>query len=607
MKKTKPTLAFLSVLCFFNLSKAQQFESGYDIQNQLQGQYVLDDQNLFNSTASELELNLEEENFTLNESTEVYETTLEVNFERSTFDDAVTHIYNDGWVVDNPLADGIDATDFIIVQSGNVEITSDITLSLITVEAGASITIGSGATVTSNIILNSAPGEFSSLISDGTIVGTVTYNRSTAIMMINELVSAPLSGQQFSAFAGANLNLAASSDLRAYAPFITSTDAYDNLDIVGDGSHILAAGNGYRAATTDGGNLIYIGDVETSDILDIAISASGDAWNLIGNPYPSYLDFESFLNANSTQLEAGSTAIYRYTGNSTDPWDIWNQATADNEDVIELVAPGQAFFVKAKSGGGLIDFLTSMRSDGTPSGDDSRDATPSHYGHLKLKLSSTSSNYATDFYFNSNASAGLDPGYDATIFGTSAPAFSIYSSLIEGDENIALAIQALNNMSMDNVVVPLGVNASLGQELIFSIVESDMSDSTNMYLEDIVNNTVTLLNTTDYILTPSTDLSGTGRFYLRFENTTLSTINVDAESVKIYVDNTAKTININGQLQSNTTAKLFDVNGRLVLTNVLNTNNTNQSINVSQLSSGVYIVELDNNTNERRIEKLIIR
>ncbi|WP_458626643.1 T9SS type A sorting domain-containing protein [Winogradskyella sp. PC D3.3] len=607
MKNYKPTLIFLSALCFSNLSKAQQFESGYNIQNQLQGQYEPGDQNYFDSTAYESEY----------KSTEAYENALNVssendNLERSAFDIPVTHIYNDGWVVGDPLVIGLNIADLIVVQSGTIVIDTNLTLSLITIEAGASITINSGVTVTANVLLNSTAGEFSSLISDGTIVGNVTYSRQTAIFGTNELVSAPLSGQLFSAFSLANTNLPGNPSLltmKAFAPFVTSAGAYNNLDILGDATHVLAAGNGYRAATSDGNNLIYTGAVETGNVSGVAITnaGDGDSWNLIGNPYPSYIDFNTFYATNSSQLDPESMAIYCYTGNSSNPWRILNQLTTELAGVTELIAPGQAFFVKSKTGGGSIDFTTSMRSGGSTNIESSRDAVSSHYGHIKLNLSSGSSLYSTDFYFNSNASEGLDPGYDASLFGSNPPAFSIYSSLMDNSLEIPLAIQAFNNSSMSNVVVPLGVNAPQGQELTISIAESDMSDDTNMYLEDTVSNTVTLLNTSDFVFTPAVNLSGTGRFYLRFETNALSVINVDMEAVKIYVNNAAKTININGQLENTTEAKLFDVNGRLVLTNVLNTNNTSQSIDVSQLTSGVYIVELDNNTNERRIEKLIIR
>jgi len=619
MKKTKPTLVFLSVLCFFNLTKAQQPQSEFSILDETHGQYSASVPNHEHFISSETSWRSDLENLDINQITEFDSETHDENyednassdnFELSTFDSSETFTYDGSWDASgDPFLIGVSSSDVIVIQSGSIEILADITLSLITVETGASIAIGTGVTVTANVVLNSGAGEFSSLISDGNIVGTVTYNRSTAQVGINELVSPPLTGQTFSVFAVSNtLNLLASGDLRAYASYVSATGVYNNLNVqvALDGNHVLAAGNGYRAATTDGGSLVYTGDVETGTV-NLTLNDSGLAWNLIGNPYPSYLDFESFFSTNKLELDSENAAIYTYSGDSNNPWVVWNQATADNKDIAELIAPGQAFFVKSKVGGGSVDFTTNMRSDGNDSEDLSRGVVSSHYGYTKLKLSSTTAEYNTEFYFNSNASEGLDPGYDASVFGSTPPAFSIYSSLIEGDASIALAIQALNNLSMDDVVVPLGVYAGQGQELTFSVAESDISDIANVYLEDTVNNTVTLLNTGDHSFTPSTDLNGIGRFYLRFETTALSDVNVDFESLKIYVNNLAKTINIDGQLQHETNAKLYDVNGRLILSHNLDTFNTNQSIDVGVLTSGVYIVELDNNTTQKRIEKLIIK
>ncbi len=254
----------------------------------------------------------------------------------------------------------------------------------------------------------------------------------------------------------------------------------------------------------------------------------------------------------------------------------------------------------------LFNTGPSFRSLGLLDATNPRSIMQSHYGHLELQIESNSLSYNTDFYFNSNATRGLDPGYDSAI-GGNPPSFSIYSFLLEGNTGIALAIQALSNTDMNDVTIPLGLNASQGQDVTFSITESDILDSIRMYLEDRSNNTITLLNTTDYSFTPDVNLTGTGRFYLIFEGDALGTTEQSLERLHIYADADNKTIVINGQLLSHTNSKLYDIHGRLVRTTALDVTSSNQIIDTSQLSTGIYILELVDDTNQKRAQKVVIK
>jgi len=572
MKNLKPTLIILFVLCVFNPSNAQE-KFGFDSQNRnTDGNY---------SASARAETS------------------------------GITYTYNNGWSPSSPL-NAATSLDDIIIESGTANISANTLCNILTVDPGAAIVIDSGVTLTTDAInLNSNSQQYSSLISDGTIVGTVTYKRYTSQLGTNDLISAPISGQLFPDFAGLNVNLAASGTLRAFAPYDTSSGAYQNYDILTQETTSIDAGMGYRAATIDGSTLTFTGAPRTDDVLDVVISddAGGGAWNLIGNPYPSYLDFDAFFTQNKTQLNNTLyQAIYGYDGDTSNGWTVWNQATIDSPAMEELIAPGQAFFVKSKSGGGLVDFTTSMRTTG--SSDDfilgrTTSSSP-HYGHITLNSSSEDLDFNTDFYFNSNATQGFDPGYDTGLYSQIPPAFSIYSHLVENNSGIPFAVQAFDPDSMYDVVIPLGVNASQGQELTLSILETDMPDDINIYLEDTADNSFTLLNTNDYIFTADDNLNGTGRFYLRFSVDVLSIFESNLDTITIYAASKTKTIHVNGELQSKTKAKLYDVNGRLIFTNELKSNSSRQIIDVSHLTAGIYIIELDSQTNARRIEKLII-
>jgi hypothetical protein len=126
-----------------------------------------------------------------------------------------------------------------------------------------------------------------------------------------------------------------------------------------------------------------------------------------------------------------------------------------------------------------------------------------------------------------------------------------------------------------------------------------------VYLEDTLENTFTLLNTSDYTFTPSTNLSGTGRFYLRYESQLLTTVKQPLDYLQIYTITSTKEIVVKGQLNFDTEAYLYDLHGRLVLSKDLDPSELSNIINVSTISSGVYVLKLLNNSHAKTVKVII--
>jgi hypothetical protein len=524
----------------------------------------------------------------------------------------------------------IDATGGVTVNTA-LNVTTDLTVNsvgILTVDKAASLEVGGNFNVDGTLTLESDSNEYSSLIVvDTTPTGDVTYNRhvndfddtnATTAENSNDLVSPPTAIANVATFLSGNANLlsqAGTPTVYAFAPFNNNSGAYENLDsddtgalIADTGTTLYTRGTGFRAATSSAGQTLeFTGTVATTTVTKtITIGSANDgteAWNLIGNPFPSYLDFDAFFTENKSEFEAPSfEAIYGYNATAA-RWTIWNQATIDDTSETEYIAPGQGFFVKSKTGGGTVSFTPAMRT--TAGSDDfilGRSANSVSVARTDINLESDGKDFNTIIYFNSNATRGMDPGYDASAYLGNAN--GIFTQLVEGNTGIELAIQTLAYNDYNDVVVPVGVKANQGQQITFGLGTNTLPEGTKVYLDDTVANTVTELTLTDYIVTPANELNGTGRFFLRFESNALSNPEVALDGLSIFTEN--KTIVVAGQLDTATTARVYDLQGRLVITQDLNTSLVQQRIEASALSTGIYIVELSD-AMATKTQKVIVR
>ncbi len=527
----------------------------------------------------------------------------------------------DSWINGDGPTDTTETKD-IIIGNGTytIPIETDIEVNNIEVAGGASVIIKEGGSLTVNgnltnngsFQLQSSSTSYSSLIVEGIVIGTVSYKRhvnSYNGITGNDLISSPFSGQTFGSFASDNTNLFENpnnDDQKLFGPFNETLGSYQNYFVSTDASLTLNKGVGYRAArdasedAINGTTLTFIGNVETSGFnIPITESASSfSGWNLIGNPYPSYIDFETFFDLNKAQLDIGvSQAVYGYDGNASNGWTILNSLTSNF-----LIAPGQGFFVKAKPDGGSIAFTKEMRVNGSS---DDFILGRTNIGLVRISIDNGLDNYETDIYFNSNATLGLDPGYDASLFGGTAPNFSVYTHLVEQNTGTPMAIQALGENDLNDAVVPLGIHVSQGESITVRVSQMSIPNTVNVYLEDTFNNTFTLLNSNTYNFVAENDINQTGRFFLHFGGTVLGTIDRELDGVSIYTKD--KSIIIEGKLKSNTELILFDIHGKIIKKKNLETKSLEQHINVSTLAPGIYILQLKNKEDQRRIKKIVIK
>ncbi|WP_412560006.1 lamin tail domain-containing protein [Winogradskyella sp. MIT101101] len=519
--------------------------------------------------------------------------------------------------------------DIVILSVNNIAtIGSSITVNSVTTNPGANLIVSSGGTLNaSNVTLRSTSSSFSSLISDGSINSSIAYDRFVNEVGTgatgtggNDLISLPLfpsGGLTFDTFLtlGSPTNatkLASQTTIAttyAFGPYNNGAPVPDYENYDSNSTDALVVAKGYRVATTTGEALTFTGDALQANqtIMLTNPVAGGSQWNLIGNPFASYVDAQAWLSTNGAILDPTAIAIYGYNSGTYSGSDqtIGNFTIINGTSNNTLnIAPGQAFFVAADTGdisgnagtvvfAGNSGFPADMRT--TTGDDDFIEGRNSINHHLKLKLNGTTSE-TTSFYFNDHSTRGLDPGFDAATLDAFTSEHLLYSHLVEDNTGRSMAINSLSLEDMLDVTIPLGVNSNQGEEITFSIDTSTLPNGIDVYLDDNVANTSTLLNSSDYTVTPSVDLNGTGRFYLRLGDSALSVPTAIFDQIDIFTNRTEKTVVISGELPESSVAHIYDLQGRQVLSTALDTALRTQRINISDLSTGVYVVKVSNNT-----------
>ena len=187
---------------------------------------------------------------------------------------------------------------------------------------------------------------------------------------------------------------------------------------------------------------------------------------------------------------------------------------------------------------------------------------------------------------------GLDPGYDAGAFNQSS-GFS--SRLLEQDSGIGMGVNAMPIDAMSNAIVPLEIHQQAGVSLKIQIADSTIPEDINVYLEDTVENTFTLLTNVSFEILAQTTLSGVGRFFLHYTTSTLSTDTVSSTSLlTVYKGKGNTYISVEGLQQFSEPANLilYNVLGMKVLSRKIQNPSQKEMLSTVGMSTGVYILKV---------------
>ena len=468
-------------------------------------------------------------------------------------------------------------------------------LGTFTIDENKSLNVDGNLTNTGTFQINSG----GSLIVTGTSSGNLTYNRS---LNANKwyLVGSPFANQSVTDFVQNHASLALGSGsgfnqnvaLALYDNNLSSNrwDYYTVGETDGlngnDTSDNFAIGKGYSVRITSNSEISFTGSMTTSDTSRSTAIGSGTALNLISNPYPSYISSGDLLTENSGGATKGLA--------SQTLW-VWDQTlNAGSGDYITKVtvqdykiAPGQAFFIEAANSIG-VDFKETMQSHQSTDTFLKNNNRP----EIKLFITNGTNVKSTEVFYIEGTTTGFDDGYDGEIFGGVSNDFALYTNLITENVGQKLAIQSIPNSNYENMIIPIGLNATSGTEITFTLESVNLPQHLDIYLENKEEGSFTKFdqNDSEYKVTLNSDANGIGNFYLHTTSQVLSNHTETLNGVNVFTTD-LNTLKVLGLQEDGISISIHSVLGKKLFFKEFSSKG-NSEISLPNIPTGIYFVTL---------------
>jgi len=536
-------------------------------------------------------------------------------------------------------------------------------LDAITVEGGGTLTVQDDA----SLIQVYDSSTFTAPLASNSGNATVIRNTSPIIRSDYVYWSSPVAGKNVNQIYGANTPTNRIYEWRptvatpytgpapGFVPVITGTwnpltsevmDPGKGYIVRGPSSHSTTVygvatstftgvpNNGVITETLDSGNYSstpftynpYGGDMLTVTEFD-------DNWNLLGNPYPSALDAQSFLtHANNINIE-GAVHIWThgtqignngdsfyddfaltYDANDYTTFNFSGTNTYNDETFAGRIASGQGFFVLALNDNesGTVTFNNSMRdrtysntafyrTNNNPNTEDTN-AIEKHRIWLNLVDQNGSTSSILVGYIQ-GATQEKDRLYDA--FAREANNLSLYSKI--DDQRMIIQGRALP--FDDNDQVPLGAIIPQAGEYTIAISNVDglfLNDEQSIYLEDTYSGVIHNLRAAPYTFTVTERIEYDDRFILRYTDQALGINDSQLALGLTIIAPKGDYIKVNSHLNVIESVTVYDLLGR-VLINKTTIEDTEVVLNNHNLSAGAYIVKATLDNGKTKTQKIVLK
>lgn len=315
------------------------------------------------------------------------------------------------------------------------------------------------------------------------------------------------------------------------------------------------------------------------------VLAPSNTYNLVGNPYPSALDADAFINQNRQKIKGTlyfwthNTPMINYKYAANDDYAVYNLlggvgtrgalSSGVNESIPDgTIASGQAFFVASKDSG-VLEFNNSMRLNGKNSAfyKPANSNKPEIKGKKEMERHRIWLNFKNSegifkqilIGYIHGATNSYDSDFDAESLNGNQ--FANFYSLVESKK---LSIQGRALPFTDNDIINLGYKTTLAGNFEISLDHQDgFFETLNVYIEDRDLKTIHNLKESPYTFMT---LDGTfnDRFQLRFTNEILNTSEIENTGNDILIAVKNKVVKISSRKGNITELLFYDVSGKQI-------------------------------------------
>ncbi len=447
----------------------------------------------------------------------------------------------------------------------------------LTVQAGANLQVDGTLNVNGDLLIESNATGTGSVIDAGTLA--VTGSTTTQLYLGTNsttdnwrYISAPVSGAS-SAVVDAVTNKLYYWD--------ESSDIWTQIS---NNATALNIYQGYAVSSSVARTIEFTGTLTTgSQGSNNNLSKDNVGYNLVGNPYPSAIDWgsENFPTTGLTQTNIETTIWFRSSGSfGTYNWSGDGTPANGGQQYIPVM---QGFWVRVSTNPGGIEFTNDVRVHNTQAFY-KQDKAEENIFRIVAEKEGFTDEAVIGFY--NNASDGFENYDSEKMFSNDDNYPQIYTEI----EEHLLVINGLSPFTEDKSI-QLGFRAQ--QEGTYSLVASNIDDfnsNISVYLEDnLSNDIINLRDVSEYEFT-SEIVNSLDRFVLHFIKSGTNSVEKIREKVRIYTYQNSVFI----QNADNGTIEVYNVLGKLVTKE--NINNDFGSITVNAVT-GYYFVKVVTNGN----------